>query len=300
MAMLELITINPFPVEKIDPAGPFAGPLDIKYSTVAVDGRDVRIGETMDFSRADPWSQLAMRAVKALHDEGAFKGDTTILEAGVGDGRNLLQAIGIGQNGGGVDAEWRGRLIGIDIDPRRVALSRANFAALDLASRSDFLEGDAVRRMQDYAARVRAGDAARLSGVAIACLPQAPLDAETHSSADGFDPRLPSFRRVRDMALRGRSVADYGLTLNAAFLLELRDCADDGGALRLLIVVSDRVPRAVVRELFERTGWEEVRAFATPTPVRQVNSHPTIHSTLFSDSPPRLRRRARSVAPASE
>ena len=39
---------------------------------------------------------------------------------------------------------------------------------------------------------------------------------------------------------------------------------------RLIIVVSDRVPRAAVRELFERTGWEEERSFVTPTPVRQV------------------------------
>ena len=225
--MLDLITINPLPEAKLDPAGPFAGELDIQYSDVLVDGVRVRIGETMDFSRADPWSKLAIRAVKTLHDEGEFKGDITILEAGVGDGRNLLQAIGIGPHGGGVDADWKGRVVGIDIDPRRVALARANFEALGLAARADFLEGDAVHRMQEHAARVRSGEAPRLGGAAVACLPQAPLDAETHSSADGFDPRLPSFDRVRDIRLCGRPVADYGLTLNAAFLSELRDCADD-------------------------------------------------------------------------
>ena len=225
--MLNLITINPLPDAKIDHCGPFAGDLDIQYSDLVVDGVKVRIGETMDFSRADPWSKLAIRAVKTLHDEGEFKGNITILEAGVGDGRNLLQAIGVGPDGGNIDPDWKGRLIGIDIDPRRIELSRGNFQALGLSSRADFLEGDAVHRMQDYAAQVRSGESAKLSGVAIACLPQAPLDAETHSSADGFDPRLPSFDRVRDITLCGRSVADYGLTLNAAFLSELRDCADD-------------------------------------------------------------------------
>lgn len=225
--MLDLITINPLPEAKIDPCGPFAGELDVRFSDLLVDGKQVRIGETMDFSRADPWSKLAMEAVKTLHDEGEFKGDITILEAGVGDGRNLLQAIGIGAQGGSVDPDWKGRLIGIDIDPRRVELSRGNFEALGLGSRADFLEGDAVHRMQEHAARVRCGESPKLSGVAIACLPQAPLDAETHSSADGFDPRLPSFDRVRDIRLCGRGVADYGLTLNAAFLTELRDCADD-------------------------------------------------------------------------
>ena len=225
--MLDQVTINPIPEHKVDLCSPFAGDLDIQYTKTVVNGKEVRIGETMDFSRADPWSKLAMTAVKTLHDEGEFKGDITILEAGVGDGRNLLQAIGIGQHGGNVDADWKGRLIGIDIDPRRVELSRANFESIGLSRRSDFLAGDAVHCMQEYAAKVRAGESAKFSGVAIACLPQAPLNAETNSSADGFDPRLPSFDRVRDIKLCGRNVADYGLTLNAAFLSELRDCADD-------------------------------------------------------------------------
>ena len=41
---------------------------------------------------------------------------------------------------------------------------------------------------------------------------------------------------------------------------------------RLIIVVSDRVPRAAVRELFEKTGWEDIRSFVTPEPVRQASS----------------------------
>ena len=182
-----------------------------------------------------------------------------------------MQAVGVGSDGGAVDPEWTGRAVGIDIDPRRASLSRANFRAAGLANRYTALEGDAARKIQDYAALLATGgsDAGRLRGVAIACLPQVPLDAETQSSADGFDPRLPSFDRVKDLRLRGRPAAAYGLTLNAAWLTALRDCANER-LFRLLVVVSDRVPRDVVAELFAATGWEPLRTFATPTPVRQV------------------------------
>ena len=285
--MLDLITINPLPEAKLDPAGPFAGELDIQYSDVLVDGVRVRIGETMDFSRADPWSKLAIRAVKTLHDEGEFKGDITILEAGVGDGRNLLQAIGIGPHGGGVDADWKGRVVGIDIDPRRVALARANFEALGLAARADFLEGDAVHRMQEHAARVRSGEAPRLGGAAVACLPQAPLDAETHSSADGFDPRLPSFDRVRDIRLCGRPVADYGLTLNAAFLSELRDCADDNN-------FRSAPPRASAP-----AAWAVTTLRASARPVALRANRRARHSRASSPRPAPCARQAhrRGVGP---
>ena len=74
-----------------DAGSPFAGNLDIHYHNVTINGQEMTLGETLDFSRADPWSELTINAVKTLHEEGAFKGDITILEAGVGDGRNLLQ-----------------------------------------------------------------------------------------------------------------------------------------------------------------------------------------------------------------
>jgi hypothetical protein len=256
-------------VEDLDPSSPFAGALETRYTKITVDGREVSIGETVDFSRDDPWSKLLISSVKTLHDEGEFKGDLTIIEAGVGDGRNLLQAIGVSHEGGDVDKDWTGRIIGIDIDPRRVALSKQNFEAIGLGARSFCLEGDAVRKLQDLAALTRSGRSDKLKGAAIACLPQAPLDAETHSSADGFDPALPSLARARDITLRGQSVSDYGLALNAAWLLALRDCVD-AARFKHLVVLSDRVPPEAVAELFARTGWAQIRAFAAPAPTRQV------------------------------
>ncbi len=208
-------------------------------------------------------------SVQTLQKEGEFKGNLTIIEAGVGDGRNLLQAIGISQEGGSIDKEWTGRLIGIDIDPRRALLARANFESVGAGARAYTLEGDAVRKIQDFAELSRPGSTEKLQGVAFACLPQSPLDTETHSSADGFSPDLPSLARVKNITIDGRSVADYGLTLNAAWLLELRDSVEPSG-FKLLIVVSDRVPRGVVSQLFAETGWEEIRHFVTPEPTRQA------------------------------
>ena len=260
---------HPINLDNIDPNSPFAGQLEIRYSYINVDGQEVKFGETIDFSKDDPWSKLMISSVETLQKEGLFKGNITILEAGVGDGRNLLQAVGISQSGGSIDKEWTGRLIGIDIDPRRVVLARSNFESAGLGPRSFTLEGDAVRKIQDYAELMRPGAKEKVKGVALACLPQSPLDAETHSSADGFSPDLPSLARVKDIDLDGRPVAAYGLTLNAAWLLELRDCVEPGD-FKLLIVVSDRVPRRVVSELFAKTGWAELRRFVTPEPTRQV------------------------------
>ena len=43
-----------------------------------IDGSQVCIGETVDFCRDDPWSQLAIRAVETLYNEGELKGDITL------------------------------------------------------------------------------------------------------------------------------------------------------------------------------------------------------------------------------
>ena len=76
---------------QIDPVSRCAAALRIHYHNVTIEGQQVALGETLDFSRADPWSKLVIESVKNMYEEGIFKGDTTILEAGVGDGRNLLQ-----------------------------------------------------------------------------------------------------------------------------------------------------------------------------------------------------------------
>ena len=65
--------------------------------------------------------------------------------------------------------------------------------------------------------------------------------------------------------------ADLGLSLNAAWLWELRGCAGRADPhARCLLVLSGRVPPRVAGELFAKTGWEADLCFAAPRPVLQV------------------------------
>lgn len=222
--------------------------------TLEIGNRAVEIHQTPDFPVEDPWSTHTRSVLQKLHEGDELRGN--IFEAGVGDGRNLF-AVDIHERGRGIP-----EVTGVDIDGWRLDLAKRNLAEARVSSeRVVFHQGDVV----DLLHRRTSGEP--ISGTGIACLPQAPM-AETSNYADGFDPAQASLQGVKGLEIRGRSVDQYGLTLNAAFLEALRGRVARSN-FTLLLTLSDRVPQDVREELFEKTGWRSVREFPTEKPVQQ-------------------------------
>src|SRR5262245_32383995 len=70
--------------------------------------------ETSDFSTGDPWSMHTRSVIIGMQRRGMFTGND-ILEAGIGDGRNIIVA-------GLHTPEERGRIVGVDLDADRLVL----------------------------------------------------------------------------------------------------------------------------------------------------------------------------------
>lgn len=209
-------------------------------------GQDVlRIRQTTDFPLTDGWSRGKRVVVDARRTRGDFR-RRPVLEAGVGDGRNLLVA-GVHLEPGNSTAV----VSGVDLDPWRAGLARENLLAAGVPeNRLDIRVGDAIADLQ---AR-RSGDL--VEGSYLACLPQAP-GIETQNHADGIDPTLKTLDATRDLPLGPQSVDTYGLSLNAAFLDALRNNVHEPNS-DVQVTISGRVPAAVRGSLFTETGWQVV------------------------------------------
>lgn len=208
--------------------------------------------EAADFPITDPWTTHTRHVLGIIQRQGGFQGD--FLEAGIGDGRNVV-AAGVHRS----DAKIRG----IDIDGWRGELAGHNLrTTLGIPdSRLDLQIGDVVSYLNGLSGE-------RLTGWGVACLPQAP-GIETSNDADGYDANMPSLGKVKEtMKLKGHPVDEVGWTLNAAFLQALRRRVDPRD-FNLTLTLSHRVPPEFREELFAQTGWKMVKEYPTDTPIQQ-------------------------------
>lgn len=216
-----------------------------------VEGKEFLLEETADFPYDDPWSELTRGVVRDLNEAGAFDG-RNFLEAGLGDARNALLALDLGN--GGAD-----KLTGIELDDWRLAAASRNLAAVGIAAeRVDLHQTDVVEWLTS--------DTSPIRGWSLACLPQAPREA-TENDADGYQD-LDSLDRYHGVSLGEHDIDTYGLTLNAAYLGALRERAVLGDS-EALVILSGRVPRGVLKELFTKTGWAIANVHNTFEPIQQ-------------------------------
>lgn len=215
----------------------------VGQNRIEVEGVRIPHLETLDFPRRDPWSLLMRRAIRDRRDLGAFKGKD-VTELGVGDGRNLRE-VGVGISGAvGIDIElWRLRIAGMNLVTGKHPLT----------VETELWSGDAVAFLERY----REIGKQNVSGWVLACLPQSPAGLNFADRYDGSS-LLDSYRSNWERS---------GLTLNAAVLDNLRPLADSD--LRVLIILSDRVPDETKVELFARTGWEVEQKVRPKEPIQQ-------------------------------
>lgn len=217
-----------------------------------VGGNELLLEETADFPYDDPWSTLTRRVVNELREAGQLDG-RDFLEAGLGDGRNALLALDMGEGGAS-------RLTGIELDDWRLAAAARNLTAAGVdPDRVDLHQTDIVEWLQSGDHFIR--------GLSLACLPQAPRSA-TENDADGYQD-LDSLGPFHDVKIEGHTVDEYGLTLNAAYLGALRRRVIPDGDSTALVTLSDRVPRTVLERLFDKTGWKIFDVHQAEEPVQQ-------------------------------
>lgn len=215
-------------------------PDQVGLTTLEIDGRTIPHLQTVDFPVSDPWSLHLRRAVADLRTRGDFNG-ISVTELGIGDGRNIRE-VGSGVTG----------VLGIDIERWRVEAAVLNLAEHAAKSSFELWVGDAVTYLQELKRSKTS-----IGGWALMCLPQSP---EGLNSADRYDGASNSAAYRTDWEMSG-------LTLNAAVLDHLRQVADQ--TLRVLIILSDRVPDEIKHSLFTITGWEVEQATRTPEPIQQ-------------------------------
>lgn len=251
---------------QVTPLDALASAQNVGTRSEIIDGRRWELRETLDFRWDDPWSELTRTVIADLAENGALT-NTTLFEAGAGDARNAF-AAGI--------ATANLNYLGVELDDWRIGLARENLQTVGVPDeRVSLAEGDVVKWLQ-------AGDD-QLEGWGVACLPQAPQGGEVAmSNADGYDADVASLQGVRDLELGGRNVDQYGLTLNAAFLSELRSRVQEG-SFDLLITLSNRIPLEVLNELFEGTGWETQSGTQTEKPIQQDPDTSVEYVQAFDD-----------------
>jgi hypothetical protein len=227
--------------------GSVGTPHPLVYRQISIGGQEFTLAETDDFPREDPWSELTCGYIGQLAHSGIDSRDRSnlfagrnILEAGIGDARNVL-ATGFHLPGN------KAQLIGIELDDWRLEAGRHNLRAVGVADeRVSLHQGDVVGWLKQTL------DEPRLRGWGFACLPQAPEEA-TVNGADGYL-KLDTLEGFIDLPLGQHTAETYGLTLNAAYLAGLRERAQLGD-FRALVTLSGRVPAEVIKELLGITHW---------------------------------------------
>lgn len=225
--------------------------LPIGERSIEIAGRELVVRQTLDFPYDDPWSEHTRRVVDALRAGGEFDG-RPFLEAGIGDGRNALLAIDLGEGG----AE---RVTGVELDDWRLELAIDNLAAAGIdGGRIALHEGDIVSWL--------ASGTRQIDGWSLACLPQAPGEA-TENDADGYAEDAPSLSEYHGGRLGDHDIDTYGLTLNAAFLATLRKRVNPRD-FNVLMTFSDRVPEEALEELFDRYHWGVAETYQAGEPIQ--------------------------------
>lgn len=216
----------------------------VRHTEIAIKNQVFPHLETVDFPYSDPWSIFMRRVIAAVREEGWFKGQS-ITEFGIGDGRNIREV------GSGIK-----EAVGVEIEKWRLQTAGVNLVtgAARLSCPVDLWRADVVEFLQKFK---QTTDRNRLSGWVIMCLPQSPEGLNTADRYDGSF-TLDSYRTDWDL---------YGLTLNAATLDNLRAIADSN--LRVLTILSDRVPPEMRLKMISKTGWQVERQFQTPKPIQQ-------------------------------
>lgn len=227
--------------------------------------------EAPDFRRSDPWSVHMRRTIEKVRDKGGFTGN--LIEAGVGDGRNIITAIDASRSDrlGKID-----KIVGVDVDNWRLDLARKNFTTAGIPpEKYELYSGGIVNYL------LKRPEKDKITGWGIACLPQAPI-GETVNHADGADPKVDSLGIAKGMQLNGNSVDTYGLTLNAAFLTALGKRVDQKD-FNLLIILSDRIPPNAREELFRSTGWGIQDEHKTNAPIQQDRDTGVAYVSKYDD-----------------
>lgn len=214
----------------------------VGQSAITINGQELPHQETLDFPLSDPWSLNMRRIIAKVRESGGFIGQE-VTELGVGDGRNLREL-----------GNKAGKALGVDIEDWRLRVAGVNLVTgpAPLDTTVDLWRGDAVEFLQQLEATGRK----RLSGWVIMCLPQSPSGVNFADRYDGLS-TLDSYRADWEQS---------GLTLNAATLSNLRERAD---RLKVLVILSDRVPPQIRAKLLLETGWQVDREFQTPEPIQQ-------------------------------
>ncbi len=116
-----------------------------------------------------------------------------------------------------------------------------------------------------------------ISGRGIMCLPQSP---QGENAADRYD--VKDGNRISEiLGLYDGEWGRYGLTLNAAVLAELKKVAHRD--FRQVVILSDRVPEDIRKEMISATGWNIEESFQTDEPIQQDPDTPIGWVTEFDD-----------------
>ena len=210
-----------------------------------IDGDRVTHLTTEDFQMEDPWSIAMRQAINKVNSDGWFAGHT-MLELGIGDGRNVREAANGGKLAG---------IVGVDVDAYKIDVAEANLKS-DSNTASlprTYYEGDAVSVLEYLGMKQTA-----VPDRALMCLPQSNdgLQTSTADASDDFPAHAP-FRPDWD---------HLGLRLNAGALTRLAEIASP--QTETLVILSDRIPAEIHSLLFEQTGWQ-IESIVVHERVRQ-------------------------------
>ena len=214
-------------------------------------GFEKMIYEMNEFPIRDPWSQALAEAIQKIGKNGRLN-NNRVIEFGTGVGPQLIQAAYSGKD--------MNKIIGVDIDPWKLAGAQLNFERDELMRR--YLSENKVDLYQAHAIKfLDEWDIQDYDGYGIICLPQAdPGDSNNATSSDviGNDEYvMPYVDRWGPTALQ----------LNAGTLNTLAWRSDPSA--RSLLVLSGRVSPQVREELIAENGWEIEGVAAKAEKVKQ-------------------------------
>lgn len=205
----------------------------VKKSVLKINGSKKFIFSVTDFPLSDPWSELGLRpAIEKLRKRNFFKG--SVMELGIGDGRNIMLA------GKKISA-----VIGVDVEEWRLNVAYYNLKNDPYLSKIPLhlYKADAVSFLDLISMKVKTGEIKSMPDKVIIILPQS---RGGKNIADRYRLR-ESFQKYE------RKWDKYGLTLNAASLGKLKSVLPDYA--QIVIVLSGRIPIKIIHKMFEDTGW---------------------------------------------
>jgi len=234
-----------------------ASPLPEHHQTFLARGEDIiPFLEAPEFRLTNPWSFFFRSVLTQLRDESAFSGKQ-MHELGVGDGRNFFHMGDELKNPAGIDAHMP-----------MLQLAAENLAHLKFPV--DLYFGDAVAFVK------QPGEA--WDGYVAICLPQTPPQETSENKLVG------TFRSENPHLEPYAEWKTSGLQLVAATLGELVKRAKHD--LRVLLLLSGRVPTAERETMIHSTGWAIRRVLATnESDIAQQSAYVSLaYTQVYADS----------------